>query len=86
MSLKESKERLKNSRIEPESWSVRIEDIEDELAKIAVFGVKNCKLTTHLGRNEEGLYDLHYEIVPDDPSQRNGGDPPNASTTCPPDC
>lgn len=60
MSMQESVERLKNSRLQPRSWTFPVKEIKNIKKLLIDEADTDMVLVMTLGRDERGYYDLHY--------------------------
>ena len=84
MSLQESVDRLKRSRVIPDYYWFEGSDIKDLFETVEKEGIDNIRLKAFPGLDENGFPDLWFEVV-----EKSTGEPCgtyNASHPCPPFC
>lgn len=88
MSMEESKERLKNSRIEPDYFWWHGKDflpiLKRMLEEVEGIGAEDAIIEGHLGLDKSGSPDIHLRVV--NARTKDCGDCFNFSHVCPPDC
>ena len=86
MSAGASKERLQNSRVQPEFWWFHGKDLKGFFKEVQERGAENLRILVTPGLDEEGTPDLHLSLVAEGATMRNGNGSYNESHICPPDC